>query len=87
MSGEQKKVKLRIELVEKLSTLIAAAFGLVAALAWNSAIQNAFKQFFGENESLAAQIIYAVIVTGIAVYVTYIFGRAKASLAEKLDKS
>jgi hypothetical protein len=41
----------------------------------------------GESESLGVQIIYAIIVTGIAVYITYIFGRAKASLAEKLDKS
>lgn len=51
MGSDEKKVKVRIELVEKMSTLITAAFGLVAALAWNSAIQNVFKQFFGESES------------------------------------
>lgn len=84
MSTDEKKVKLRIELLEKFSALIAAAFGLVAALAWNSAIQNAFKQFFGEGESLSMQIIYAIIITVIAVYVTFVVGRAKASLSEKL---
>lgn len=87
MSNDQKKVKVRIELVEKLSTLITAAFGLVAALAWNSAIQKIFQEFFGESKSLVAQIIYAVIVTIIAVYVTFLIGRAKSTLTEKLDKS
>ena len=86
MSNDQKKIKVRIELVEKLSTLITAAFGLVAALAWNSAIQKIFEEFFGKSESLVAQIIYAVIVTLIAVYVTFLIGRAKSSLTEKLDK-
>lgn len=54
MSDDEKKVKVRIELVEKMSALITAAFGLVAALAWNSAIQNVFKQVFGDSESLLA---------------------------------
>jgi Flp pilus assembly pilin Flp len=84
MSGDEKKVKVRIELVDKMAALITAAFGLVAALAWNSAIQNLFQQFFGESESVTAQIIYAVIITVIAVYVTFIIGRVKGSLTEKL---
>jgi len=86
MGSDEKKVKVRVELVEKMSALITAAFGLVAALAWNSAIQNVFKQFFGESESLTAQIIYATTVTVIAVYLTFLIGRAKASLTERLDK-
>lgn len=43
MGSDEKKVKLRMELVEKMSVLITAAFGLVAALARNVAIQNLFK--------------------------------------------
>lgn len=86
MGSDEKKVKLRMELVEKMSALITAAFGLVAALAWNSAIQNLFKQFFGESESASAQITYAIIVTVIAVYVTFVMGRAKASLEGRLGK-
>jgi len=34
------------DIIEKLATLITAAFGLVAALAWNSAIQNIFVRIF-----------------------------------------
>lgn len=86
MGSDEKKVKVRMELVEKLSALITAAFGLVAALAWNSAIQNLFNQFFGESKSVSAQITYAIIVTVIAVYVTFVMGRAKASLEGKLGE-
>ncbi len=86
MSGEEKNKKVRIELIEKLSTLITAAFGLVAALAWNSAIQSIFNLFFKDSSGLVAQIIYAVSVTLIAVYVTFLLGKAKSSLIEKLDK-
>lgn len=35
------------EVVDKLAALITAAFGLVAALAWNGAIQAVFKEVFG----------------------------------------
>jgi Flp pilus assembly pilin Flp len=86
MGDEEKNKKVRIEMIEKLSALITAAFGLVAALAWNSAIQNIFNLFFKDNSGVSAQIIYAVIVTVIAVYVTFLLGRAKSSLVEKLDK-
>lgn len=85
MGSDEKKVKVRIELVEKMSALITAAFGLVAALAWNSAIQNLFNQFFGESQTVSAQITYAVIVTVIAVYITFVMGRAKASLERRLS--
>ncbi len=85
MGSDEKNVKVRIELVEKMSALITAAFGLVAALAWNSAIQNLFNQFFGESQTVSAQITYAVIVTVIAVYVTFVMGRAKASLERRLS--
>ena len=85
MGSDEKDVKVRIELVEKMSALITAAFGLVAALAWNSAIQNLFNQFFGESQTVSAQITYAVIVTVIAVYVTFVMGRAKASLERRLS--
>lgn len=45
-----------------------------------------FKEFFGTNEGLIAQVVYAVVVTVIAVYVTFLIGRAKSSLVEKFDK-
>jgi len=59
------------EVKETFVTLITAAFGLVAALAWNAAIQQAFKEFLGTSAStLAAMFSYAIIVTILAVFVT-----------------
>ena len=56
-----------LDVIDKLSALITAAFGLVAALAWNSAIQEIFKEVFGEQSSIPAMVGYAVFVTVIAV--------------------
>jgi hypothetical protein len=49
--------------------LASAAFGVVAALAWNSAITALFKQIFGTNGQIVSLFIYAVVVTIIAVIV------------------
>ena len=63
------------EIVERLVALITAAFGLVAALAWNGAIQEVFKKFVGESDTLTGMLIYAVAVTVIAVIVTIWIGK------------
>jgi len=56
-------------------TLSTAGFGLVAALAWNEAIQAFVQQYIDKYISVGSGIIsrfiYAVIITMIAVFVTY----------------
>ena len=73
---------MRNEVIEKLAALVTIAFGLVAAMAWNSTIQSAFVVFFGTAQTILANIIYAVLVTVIAVVVTIWVGR----VAEKVKK-
>lgn len=65
------------EVIEKTSQLMTAAFGLVAALAWNQVIQSLF-QDGGALHFLAAwgPWAYAIIVTIIAVLATIWIGRA-----------
>jgi uncharacterized membrane protein len=63
------------EVIEKVAALITAAFGLIAALAWNTAIQEIFRIIFGEQSGVLAMIFYAVVVTIIAVVVTIWIGR------------
>ncbi|MEM2140764.1 DUF5654 family protein [Nitrososphaera sp.] len=75
------------EVVEKFAALITAAFGLVAALAWNSAIQEVFKVFFGESSGLWAMITYAVVVTIIAVFVTLWIGKVSSKVAGPADET
>lgn len=70
---------MKSEVVDKMSQLMTAAFGLVAALAWNGAIQGVFKQWYGEATTLTAMFSYAIIVTIIAVFATLWIGK----LAEK----
>ncbi len=69
---------MRLEIIEKIAALVTAAFGLVAALAWNGAIQAIFKQVFGTAEGVWPMLVYAVIVTIIAVIATIWVGKAAA---------
>ncbi len=72
------------EILDKIAALVTVAFGLVAALAWNGAILAIFRAIFGETESIPAMLIYAVIVTLIAVLVTIQIARAaKRAKGEK----
>ncbi|HJY09901.1 MAG TPA: DUF5654 family protein [Nitrososphaeraceae archaeon] len=63
------------EVIEKIAALITAAFGLIAALAWNEAIQEIFRLVFGDQSGIWAMLFYAVVVTIIAVVVTIWIGR------------
>ncbi len=76
---------MRKEVIEKLAALITAAFGLVAALAWNDTIKAIFIAIFNTPNSIWANIVYAVVVTVIAVWATIWIGKAstKASPAKK----
>jgi len=71
------------EVIDKIAALVTAAFGLVAALAWNGAILAIFKKIFGTAEGILSMIIYAVVVTIIAVLATIWVGKA----AEKSKKA
>ena len=67
---------MKSEIMEKLAALITAAFGLVAALAWNGAIRAIFEEVFGTADSIPAMVTYAVVVTIIAVLATIMIARA-----------
>ena len=71
------------EVVEKVAALVTVAFGLVAALAWNTAIQEIFRIIFGDQSGVLAMIFYAVVVTIIAIVVTILVGRAAAKAGAK----
>ena len=75
------------KLIAQMVALSTAAFGLVAALAWNNAIQELFKQLFGPQSGLAAMFFYAILVTIIAIAVTYYIGRAEERAKARLSKN
>lgn len=63
------------EIIEKLAALITAAFGLVAALAWNGAIQAIFSKYYAAGAGITPAIVYAVVVTIIAILATIWIGK------------
>lgn len=73
---------LKIEIVTKMSELATAGFGLVAALAWNDAIQSLFKEIFGTQSAVWAKFAYAVIVTVLVVLVIIKLGNILNKLKE-----
>lgn len=73
---------LRREIVQKISELATAGFGLVAALAWNDAIQSLFKEIFGTQSAIWAKFVYAALVTILVVIVTIKLGNLLNKLKE-----
>jgi hypothetical protein len=76
---------MKSEVIEKLAALITAAFGLVAALAWNDAIKALFKGPCGTEGagalcalSSGGPWVYAIIITVIAVIATMWIARIAA---------
>ena len=71
--------------LDKFAELITFALGLVAALAWNEAIQQLFTQLLGEaGGALVAKFVYAFIVTLIVIFATIAVSRA-AERAKKRE--
>jgi cellobiose-specific phosphotransferase system component IIC len=80
-------IALRQDVIKAIAALITAAFGLVAALAWNTAIQEIFRVAFGDQSGVIPMLIYAVVVTIIAVIATLAIGRAAAKAGVREEKS
>jgi hypothetical protein len=80
---EEKPATLKQEVLDKMGALITAAFGLVAALAWNDAIKAIFKEVFGDSGTIVPMLIYASTVTIIAVILIIIVARAVAKAKTK----
>jgi len=73
MKNIKEKIKngsreIKKEIREKTSGYILAAFGLVAALAWNEAIKGLIEYFFPiSKNTVLAKFIYAIVITFVVV--------------------
>lgn len=83
------KAGFRKELVKQMVALSTAGFGLVAAFAWNEAIQSFVKQYIDKyvsvGSSIISRFIYAIVITAIAVLITYELSRILLSEEDKDD--
>ena len=78
------KKKLHKEILKQMVALSASGFGLVAALAWNNVIQelvNSYIKPYLPNGGLLSLLIYAILITTLAVTITY----QLTKLSEKLE--
>lgn len=73
----------RIQVLDTIAALMTAAFGLIAALAWNEAIKWAVAQVFTSDPGVGL-FIYAIIVTILAVVAVILIGRSIAKLKATL---
>ncbi len=72
-NSQEKKIHLAI--LKQMITLATSGLGLVAALAWNNVIQdlvnNYIKPYLPNGSGLMSLFLYAVLITALAVLVTY----------------
>lgn len=73
-------------IMETMLTLITTAFAFVAGLAWNEAIQKLIEEFYTAGGAVTGLLIYAVIVTIVAVVVTVLLARIAGKMGIDLDK-
>ena len=84
---EEKPTTLKQEVLDKIAALVTAAFGLVAALAWNDAIKAVFKEIFGKADAVGPMLIYAIIVTIIAVLLTVTVANAASKAKSAMNET
>ena len=76
---------LKVQLLETFAALITAAFGLVAALAWNETIKDLVALIFpNEDDTIWGNLVYAIIVTILAVIMTYWISKTLSKAKEAL---
>lgn len=63
------------EFLATLISVVVTAFGVVVALAWNTALTTYFQQFLGKRARITALFIYAAAITLLAVVAIILAGR------------
>jgi len=80
--------------IKQMTVLATSGFGLVAALAWNNVIKETvdiyIKPLIGKNSGLVSLIVYALLITTLAILVTFQLSKLDQkleSLEQKLKQS
>jgi len=74
------------EFITKFTTVISGAFSFVAALAWNETVKAFIQKYIAPGSELKSLFYYAIIVTAIAVLVSYYLNRAADKMIETQNK-
>lgn len=74
------------ELIAQMLTLATSGFGLASALAWNTTIQSLIKTYIEPHipgKGVTSQIINALLVTTLAVFIVYQLSKISARFQQK----
>jgi len=77
----------KVQILETIAALMTAAFGLIAALAWNEAIKSLIADYFKSGSGTVPLLVYAVIVTIVAVLAILMIARSLGRLKSKMEKN
>lgn len=64
---------------ERIITLVIAAMGLIAALAWDKTLHRIFEELFGHAGSVWEELAYAIVVTALAAFISLKLGKLASS--------
>ncbi len=81
--------RFHLQLVTQMLVLCTSAFGLVAALAWNTVVQTFINDFIkplipAGQSVIVSELIYAVIISALVISLTIYLTSIKEKLEEKL---
>jgi sorbitol-specific phosphotransferase system component IIBC len=83
---KREEKKFHEELITQMLTLATSGFGIVSALAWNETIQGFVKEFIEPRipgSGLVSKLIYALLITFLAVLITYQLSKIASRFQKK----
>lgn len=82
--------ELPLVIIKQMTALATSSFGLISALAWNNVIKETvevyIKPLIGQDSGLISLIIYAIIVTTLAVIITLQLSKLEQRLGKLKSK-
>lgn len=82
--------ELPLAIIKNVITLSTSGFGLVVALAWNDLIRTAVSDYLapilGEGGTIVSMLVYALVVTILAIVVTMQLSSAQRRLEKRIGK-
>ena len=84
LSKDEKPLK--IEVLDRMSTLVAAAFAFVAAFAWNESFKLLFDRLVSDDAEIIVYFAYSIMITIVAVLVIIMIVKATNKAKKRLEK-
>jgi len=85
MSEDKKQQPLKVEILDKMSMLIATSLGFVAAFSWNETFKVLLLSRLAEKDSPMVLVVYSLFVSILAVILIIVIARAAGKAKRALQ--